>query len=252
MTMKATIEVTGLRKRFGSAAAGRHVVHGAADQVTGLVGPNGEGKSTTMRVIAGLDAASAGSALVGGRPYRSLRYPLSHVGALLDAAALQPSRSARNHPVWLAHSQGLTARRADEVIGQAGGLSLGMRQRLGIAAALPGPPMIILDEPLNGMDPGGHRVDVRLPAVAGRPGPRGPGVQRAGGYRGPSGGDRPRQGHRPHQRGGADRGYLQWPGHAAHHRPAGGDDGAETNGGHRDRHRPGHARMNLLAAIAAA
>jgi ABC-2 type transport system ATP-binding protein len=135
-------------------------------QVTGFVGPNGAGKSTTMRVILGLDAADAGSALVGGRPYRGLRHPLSHVGALLDAAALQPSRSARNHLLWLARSQGLGAGRVDEVIGQAGlasaalrkagGYSLGMRQRLGIAAALLGdPPVIMLDEPFNGMDPEG-------------------------------------------------------------------------------------------------
>jgi len=165
--MEATIEVTGVRKRFGPAVAldgmSFTVLPG---QVTGFVGPNGAGKSTTMRVILGLDAADAGSALVGGRPYRSLRHPLSHVGALLDAAALQPSRSARNHLLWLAHSQGLGAKRVDEVIGQAGlqsaarrkagGYSLGMRQRLGIAAALLGdPPVIILDEPFNGMDPEG-------------------------------------------------------------------------------------------------
>jgi ABC-2 type transport system ATP-binding protein len=135
-------------------------------QVTGFVGPNGAGKSTTMRVILGLDAADEGSALVGGRPYRSLRHPLSHIGALLDAAALQPSRSARNHLLWLAHSQGLRAKRVDEVIEQAGlqsavrrkagGFSLGMRQRLGIAAALLGdPPVLMMDEPFNGMDPEG-------------------------------------------------------------------------------------------------
>ena len=119
-----------------------------------------------MRVILGLDAADAGTALIGGRPYRSLRHPLTHVGALLDAAALQPSRTARNHLLWLAHSQGLAARRVDEVLGQAGldpaarrkagGYSLGMRQRLGIAAALLGdPPVLMLDEPFNGMDPEG-------------------------------------------------------------------------------------------------
>ena len=135
-------------------------------QVTGFVGPNGAGKSTTMRVILGLDAADQGTALVGGRPYQSLRHPLSQVGALLDAAALQPSRSARNHLLWLAHSQGLGAKRVDQVIEQAGlqsavrrkagGYSLGMRQRLGIAAALLGdPPVLMMDEPFNGMDPEG-------------------------------------------------------------------------------------------------
>jgi ABC-2 type transport system ATP-binding protein len=135
-------------------------------QVTGFVGPNGAGKSTTMRVILGLDAAEDGTALIGGRPYASLRHPLSHVGSLLDAAALQPSRSARNHLLWLAHSQGYGTRRVDEVIEQAGlgpaarrkagGYSLGMRQRLGIAAALLGdPPVLLFDEPFNGMDPEG-------------------------------------------------------------------------------------------------
>jgi ABC-2 type transport system ATP-binding protein len=134
--------------------------------VTGFVGPNGAGKSTTMRVILGLDAPDSGTALVSGKPYASLKNPLSHLGALLDAGALQPSRSARNHLLWLAHSQGLRARRADQVIEQAGlqavarrkagGYSLGMRQRLGIAAALLGdPPILMMDEPFNGMDPEG-------------------------------------------------------------------------------------------------
>src|ERR1039457_5041618 len=165
--MEATIEVTGLHKRFGSTTAldgmSFTVMPG---QVTGFVGPNGAGKSTTMRVILGLDAADEGSALVGGRPYRSRRPPLSHIGALLDAAALQPSRSARNHLLWLAHSQGLRAKRVDQVIEQAGlqsavrrkagGFSLGMRQRLGIAAAMLGdPPVLMMDEPFNGMDPEG-------------------------------------------------------------------------------------------------
>ena len=163
----ATIEVAGLRKRFGPALAldGMSFRVGPG-RVTGFVGPNGAGKSTTMRVILGLDFADAGTALVGGRPYRSWRRPLSRVGSLLDAGALQPSRSARGHLLWLAHSQGLSARRVDEVIEQAGlaavarrragGFSLGMRQRLGIAAALLGdPPVLMLDEPFNGMDPEG-------------------------------------------------------------------------------------------------
>ena len=165
--MEATIEVVGLRKRFGPTLAldGMSFTVGPG-QVTGFVGPNGAGKSTTMRVIIGLDAADQGSALIGGQPYVSLRHPLSHVGSLLDAAALQPSRSARNHLLWLAHSQGLGAKRVDEVIEQAGlssavrrkagGFSLGMRQRLGIAAALLGdPPVLMMDEPFNGMDPEG-------------------------------------------------------------------------------------------------
>jgi ABC-2 type transport system ATP-binding protein len=165
--MEATIEVAGLRKRFGSAQAldgmSFTVLPG---QVTGFVGPNGAGKSTTMRIILGLDAADEGTALIGGQPYHTLRHPLSHVGALLDAAALQPSRSARNHLLWLAHSQGLGGRRAGQVLEltglasvakrKAGGYSLGMRQRLGIAAALLGdPPVVMMDEPFNGMDPEG-------------------------------------------------------------------------------------------------
>src|SRR5215211_2260583 len=129
--MEATIEVNGLRKRFGSTVAldgmSFTVMPG---QVTGFVGPNGAGKSTTMRVILGLDAADAGSALISGRPYRSLRHPLSHVGSLLDAAALQPSRTARNHLLWLAHSQGLGARRVDEVVEQVG-LSSAARRKAG-------------------------------------------------------------------------------------------------------------------------
>jgi len=119
--MEATIEVTGLRKRFGSALALDGMTFTVAPgQVTGFVGPNGAGKSTTMRVILGLDAADEGTATIGGRSYASLRHPLSQVGSLLDAGALQPSRSARNHLLWLAHSQGLGARRADEVIEHAG------------------------------------------------------------------------------------------------------------------------------------
>ncbi|MFJ2262686.1 ATP-binding cassette domain-containing protein [Streptomyces sp. NPDC087844] len=163
----ATIEVTDVRKRFGSTQALDGMTFNVRPgQVTGFVGPNGAGKSTTMRVILGLDKPDHGSALVGGRRYRDLRTPLTHIGALLDAAAVQPSRIARHHLLWLAHSQGLGAGRVDEVIRQvglqdvaqrkAGGYSLGMRQRLGIAAALLGnPPVIMLDEPFNGLDPEG-------------------------------------------------------------------------------------------------
>jgi ABC-2 type transport system ATP-binding protein len=165
--MEATVDVSGLRKRFGPVLALDGMTFTVEPgQVTGFVGPNGAGKSTTMRVILGLDSPDAGSALIGGQPYQDLRCPLSHVGALLDAGALQPSRSARNHLLWLAHSQGLGRKRVDEVIGQAGlesaagrkagGYSLGMRQRLGIAAAMLGdPPTLLFDEPFNGMDPEG-------------------------------------------------------------------------------------------------
>jgi ABC-2 type transport system ATP-binding protein len=165
--MHATIEVTGLRKRFGPTLA----LDGMSftvqpGQVTGFVGPNGAGKSTTMRVVLGLDAPDEGQARVGGQPYPGLRHPMRVIGSLLDAGALQPSRSARNHLLWLAHSQGLPVKRVNEVIEQAGlqavarrragGFSLGMRQRLGIAAAMLGDPgAIMLDEPFNGMDPEG-------------------------------------------------------------------------------------------------
>jgi ABC-2 type transport system ATP-binding protein len=163
----ATIDVNGLRKRFGPVQALDGMSFTVAPgRVTGFIGPNGAGKSTTMRVILGLDAPDEGSALVGGRRYRSLPYPLTVIGSLLDAGALQPGRSARNHLLWLARSQGLPPSRVDEVIRQAGldqvarrksgGYSLGMRQRLGIAAALLGdPPALMLDEPFNGMDPEG-------------------------------------------------------------------------------------------------
>ena len=165
--MSKTIEVSGLRKSFGPALA----LDGMSftvqpGRVTGFVGPNGAGKTTTMRVILGLDAPDSGTALVGGQRYASIKRPLSRIGSLLDAGALQPSRSARNHLLWLAHSQGLAAKRVDQVIEEAGldgvarrragGYSLGMRQRLGIAAAmLADPEAIMLDEPFNGMDPEG-------------------------------------------------------------------------------------------------
>jgi len=181
--MEATIDVAGVRKRFGPVLALDGMTFSVPPgQVTGFVGPNGAGKSTAMRVILGLDAADEGTALVDGQPYRTLRHPLSHLGALLDASALQPSRTARNHLLWLAHSQGLGAKRVDEVVEQAGlqsvirrkagGYSLGMRQRLGIAAALLGdPPVLMMDEPFNGMDPEGivwMRSFLRALAAEGR------------------------------------------------------------------------------------
>ncbi|MFJ5708028.1 ATP-binding cassette domain-containing protein [Streptomyces sp. NPDC093105] len=167
--MEVGIEVEGLRKRFGATRA----LDGMSfevrpGRVTGFVGPNGAGKSTTMRVVLGLDTPDAGRALVGGRPYRSLPEPLCRLGSLLDAGALQPSRTARDHLLWLAHTQGLPADRVARVLARvgladaarrrAGGFSLGMRQRLGIAAALLGdPPALMLDEPFNGLDPEGIR-----------------------------------------------------------------------------------------------
>jgi len=165
--MPATIAVSELHKRYGTAVALDGMTFTAAPGiVTGFVGPNGAGKSTTMRVVLGLDRAQSGSALVGGRDYRTLDHPLTHLGSLIDAAALHPGRSGRNHLRWLACSQGLGRKRVDEVLAmtgmtpvarrKAGGYSLGMRQRLGIAAALLGdPPALMLDEPFNGLDPEG-------------------------------------------------------------------------------------------------
>ena len=165
--MAATIEARGLRKRYGSTVAVDDLTFTAKPgEVTGFVGPNGAGKSTTMRMILGLDAPDRGQALIGGRPYRSLRNPLCEVGALLEASAIHPGRRARDHLLWLAHSNGIPKRRVDEVLDQvglatagrrrAGGFSLGMQQRLGIAAALLGdPPVLMFDEPVNGLDPDG-------------------------------------------------------------------------------------------------
>jgi ABC-2 type transport system ATP-binding protein len=164
---EAMIEVSGLRKRFGQNVALDGLSFTvAAGTVSGFVGPNGAGKSTTMRVILGLDSVEQGTALIGGRAYASLKHPMRQVGSLLDAGALQPGRSGRNHLLWIARSQRLPATRVDEVtelVGlgkavrrKAGGYSLGMRQRLGIAAAMLGdPPVLIMDEPFNGMDPEG-------------------------------------------------------------------------------------------------
>jgi len=136
--------------------------------VTGFLGPNGSGKSTTMRMIMGLDLPTSGSALINGAPFAQLRWPMREVGALLDAKAFHPARSARHHLAYLARLGGVSSRRVDEVLdvvgltsvaGQrAGRYSLGMGQRLGIAAALLGDPGILLfDEPINGLDPEGIR-----------------------------------------------------------------------------------------------
>ena len=165
--MEASIECRGLRKHYGSTLAVDGLSFSvSAGEVTGFVGPNGAGKSTTMRMILGLDAPDQGTALIGGRPYRSISQPLREVGALLDASALHPGRRARDHLLWMAHSNGISPRRVDEVIElvgltsaarkRAGGFSLGMCQRLGIAGALLGdPPILMFDEPVNGLDPEG-------------------------------------------------------------------------------------------------
>jgi ABC-2 type transport system ATP-binding protein len=167
--MNATIEVQGLTKRFGDKLAVDDMSFTVAPgRVTGFVGPNGAGKSTTMRMILGLDAPNAGSALVNGRRYGELGAPLREVGALLDANALHPGRRAHDHLLWLAHSNDLPRSRVDEVLDivgltavarrRTGGFSLGMRQRLGIAAALLGDPAVLMfDEPVNGLDPDGIR-----------------------------------------------------------------------------------------------
>ncbi|MGW9195619.1 ABC transporter ATP-binding protein [Micromonospora chersina] len=164
------ITLRGLTKRFGAATAVDDLtVEIRPGQVTGFLGPNGAGKSTTMRMVLGLDRPTAGQALVNGRPYRELRYPLHEVGALLDATGVHPARSGRAHLRAMARSNGIPARRVDEVLdlvgldaraaGQPGrALSLGMGQRLGIAGALLGdPPVLLLDEPVNGLDPDGVR-----------------------------------------------------------------------------------------------
>jgi len=159
------IEARDLTKRFGDKVAVDHLSFDVEPgRVTGFLGPNGAGKSTTMRLITGLDRPDGGSATIGGVPYDQLAKPLTRVGALLEARSLHPGRSARNHLLFLAQTQGVPASRADEVLDlvglrevankRAGGFSLGMTQRLGIAA---NPPVLMLDEPVNGLDPEGIR-----------------------------------------------------------------------------------------------
>jgi ABC-2 type transport system ATP-binding protein len=161
------IEVQQLSKRYGARTAVDGLTFSVPPgSVTGFLGPNGAGKSTTIRMLLALTTPTSGRALVNGRPYRTLRYPLREAGALVDAAGLHGGRTARRHLHWLAISNGLDRRRVDEVLDTTGltgvagrrvrGFSLGMRQRLGIAAALLGdPPTLILDEPVNGLDPEG-------------------------------------------------------------------------------------------------
>jgi len=166
-TVNGMIQARNLTKRYGSTVA----VDGLSFEVqpghvTGFLGPNGAGKSTTMRMILGLDAPASGEVTVNGVVYRQLPAPLRQVGALLDARAFHGGRRARDHLRWLAETNRIPLRRVDEVMGlvgladvarkRAGGFSLGMAQRLGIAAALLGDPAVLLfDEPVNGLDPEG-------------------------------------------------------------------------------------------------
>jgi ABC-2 type transport system ATP-binding protein len=161
------IKATGLTKRYGD----RTAVDGLAFEVkpgivTGFLGPNGAGKTTTMRLILGLDKASAGNVTINGRDYRDLRAPMREIGAFIDPSAVNGGRSAYHHLLWQAQAGGLPRRRVDEVLElvgladvagkKVGGFSLGMHQRLGIASALLGdPPVLLFDEPVNGLDPEG-------------------------------------------------------------------------------------------------
>ena len=161
------IEAQDLTKRYGDKLAVDHLSFRVEPgRVTGFLGPNGAGKSTTMRLVLGLDRPNAGTATINGRSYAQLAQPLRTVGALLEARAMHPGRSARNHLMFLAQTQGLPSRRVDEVLDLVGlrevagkrtkGYSLGMGQRVGIAAAMLGDPsVLLLDEPVNGLDPEG-------------------------------------------------------------------------------------------------
>jgi ABC-2 type transport system ATP-binding protein len=161
------IEARRLTKRYGDKLAVDDLSFTVErGKVTGFLGPNGAGKSTTMRLILGLDRPNSGDATIDGKHYRDLAAPLRVVGALLEARAMHPGRTAYNHLLFLAQTQGLDRKRVDEVIDlvglhevarkRSGGFSLGMGQRLGIAAALLGnPSVLVLDEPVNGLDPEG-------------------------------------------------------------------------------------------------
>ncbi len=168
-SVRSMISAVGLSKHYGPTLAVDQLTFDVKPgHVTGFLGPNGSGKSTTMRLLLGLDRPSAGSSTFGGTPYHQLQHPLREVGALLDAAYVHPSRKARHHLWGLAASNGIAKKRVDEVLGLVGlsevanhrvkTYSLGMKQRLGIAAALLGDPhTMILDEPGNGLDPEGIR-----------------------------------------------------------------------------------------------
>ncbi|WP_411121672.1 ABC transporter ATP-binding protein [Streptomyces sp. x-19] len=163
------LEARALKKAYGGKVAVDDLSFTVrSGQVTGFLGPNGAGKSTTMRMFLGLDHPESGSALVNGRPFPQLRHPMHEVGAMLDAKAAHPGRSAYGHLLGLAYSNGIGRRRVREVLEitglgsvagkRVGGFSLGMSQRLGIAAALLGDPQVLLfDEPVNGLDPEGVR-----------------------------------------------------------------------------------------------
>ena len=167
--MDSMIELAGLTKVFGQTRAVDDLTCSIeAGMVTGFLGPNGAGKTTTMRIILGLDHPTSGTATIDGKAYRELADPLRHVGALLDATQTHPNRSVRAHLRWIAATHRLPTGRVDEVLDmvglttvagkKAGTLSLGMSQRLGIAAALLGdPPVLLFDEPVNGLDPEGIR-----------------------------------------------------------------------------------------------
>ena len=163
------IEARGLVKRYGPTTAVDNLSFDVQPgTITGFLGPNGAGKSTTMRMILGLDRPDAGTAKIAGQDYRDMRWPLREVGALLEAKAFHPGRSARSHLTALAASNSIPRRRVNEVLEitgmgkaasrRAGKFSLGMSQRLGIAAAMLGDPQVLLlDEPVNGLDPEGIR-----------------------------------------------------------------------------------------------
>ncbi len=179
-TVGDMIEVQQLTKRYGPRTAVEDLTFSVRPgSVTGFLGPNGAGKSTTIRMLLALTTPTSGRALVNGRPYQNLRQPLREVGALVDTAGPHGGRTAYRHLHWLAASNGLDRRRVDEALDRTGltgvagrrvrGFSLGMRQRLGIAAALLGdPPTLVLDEPVNGLDPEGvHWIRALMRGLAG-------------------------------------------------------------------------------------